>query len=112
MQRHNSKASVGSVESSRGGGRKPAPTHVIIQRENSDDLLLLPVTHLVNAVATRIKLNDTATFKIDLNSRKQERGMVVSFGKFSWLIDMRWIFVYRIRRCLCRANPDSRYEYT
>ena len=87
MQRHNSKASVGSMESSRGGGKKQAPSHMIIQRENTEDMLLLPVTHLVNAVVTRIKLNETATFKADLNSRKQERGVIVSFGKCLLLID-------------------------
>lgn len=88
MHRHNSKASVGSVELARGGGKKQAPTHMIVQRENSDEVVLLPVTHLVNGSVTRIKSNETATFKIDLNSRKQERGVVVSFGKLLLLVSI------------------------
>ena len=78
MQRHNSKASVWSMGSSRGAsGKKEAPTHMIIQRDHSNDVLVLPVSHLVNGGVTRMKLNEKATFKIDLNSRKQERGVII-----------------------------------
>jgi hypothetical protein len=55
---------------------------MIIQREDNNQMLLLPVTHLINASATKIKVNNTATFKTDLKSRKQERGRVIQLGMF------------------------------
>ena len=82
MQRYESKGSVTSVTSSRCGERKVAPTHMIIQRESDNRMILLPVTHLVNGSVTRIKLNNTATFKTDLTSRKQERGRVIQLGNY------------------------------
>ena len=45
-------------------------------------MILLPVTHLVNSSVARIKLNNTTTFKIDLNNRKQERGRIIQLGKY------------------------------
>lgn len=83
MERYNSKGSVGSIESSRGGRKKEAPTHMIIQRDGSNELLLLPVSNLVNGGLTRMKLNEKATFKVDLAGRKQERGVIISFGIYS-----------------------------
>ncbi len=83
MQRHGSIGSVTSVtSSSRTGEKKNLPTHMIIQRENDNQLMLLPVTHLVNSSVTRIKLNNTATFKSDLNNRKQERGRIIQLGEY------------------------------
>ena len=83
MKRHGSKASVTSVTSScRATEKKSLPTHMIIQRENDNEMILLPVTHLVNSSVTRIKLNNTATFKVDLNSRKQERGRILQLGEY------------------------------
>ena len=82
MQRHNSKNSITSVgSSSRVGEKKPLPTHMIIQRENDNQMILLPVTDLVNSSVTRIKLNNMATFKTDLNNRKQERGRILQLSK-------------------------------
>jgi hypothetical protein len=84
MQRHDSKGSITSVtSSSRAGERKTPSTHMIIQREIDNQMVLLPITHLVNSTATRIKLNNTATFKCDLNNRKQERGKIIQMGKYS-----------------------------
>ncbi|CAF4042706.1 unnamed protein product [Rotaria sordida] len=81
MQRYNSKNSITSIgSSSRVGEKKPLPTHMIIQRENDNRMILLPVTHLVNSSVARVKLNNTATFKTDLNNRKQERGRILQFG--------------------------------
>ncbi|CAF4609896.1 unnamed protein product, partial [Rotaria magnacalcarata] len=63
MQRSKSIESVTSVASScRGGEKKASPTHMIIQREIDNKIMLLPVTHLVNISVTRIKINNTATF--------------------------------------------------
>lgn len=94
MHRHNSKESVGSIESTHGTGKKQMPTHMIIQREDNNELFLLPVTHLVNASVTRIKPNETATFKLDLNSRKQDRGVVLSYGQVLLLIHIALKFFF------------------
>ncbi|CAF1310565.1 unnamed protein product [Rotaria magnacalcarata] len=81
MQRSKSIESVTSVASScRGGEKKASPTHMIIQREIDNKIMLLPVTHLVNISVTRIKINNTATFKVDNNSRKQYRGNIIQLG--------------------------------
>jgi hypothetical protein len=83
MQRYGSKGSITSVtSSSRAGDKKILPTHMIIQRENDNQIVLLPVTHLVNSSVARIKLNNTATFKSDLNDRKQERGRIIQLGEY------------------------------
>jgi hypothetical protein len=83
MQRHSSKTSITSIGStSRVGEKKPLPTHTIIQRESDNEMILLPVTHLVNSSVARIKLNNTATFKTDLSNRKQERGRILQLGKY------------------------------
>ena len=82
MQRHGSKESITSVTSSRAGDKKCLPTHMIVQRENDNQMILLPVTHLVNSSVARIKLNNTAMFKTDLNNRKQERGRILQLGKY------------------------------
>lgn len=59
MQRHGSKGSVTSVtSSSRASEKKILPTHMIIQREQDNEMLLLPVTHLVNSSVTGMKLNN------------------------------------------------------
>lgn len=82
MKRHDSKGSVTSVASScRTGGKKISPTHMIIQREHDNKLMLLPITHAVNSSVTSLKLNNTATFKCDLNNRKQERGRIIQLGE-------------------------------
>ena len=82
MQRYNSKNSISSIgSSSRVGEKKPSPTHMIIQRENDKRMVLLPTTHLVNSSVARVKLNDTATFKMELNNRKQERGRILQLGE-------------------------------
>lgn len=83
MERHNSKASVGSLTSSRAGNRREKPTHMIVQRENDNQMVMLPIANLVNGASARVKLNDKATFKPDINCRKQERGVIVLFGE--WL---------------------------
>jgi hypothetical protein len=94
MQRHGSKGSITSVtSSSRPGEKKKLPTHMIIQRENDNQMMLLPVTHLVNSSVTRIKLNNTATFKSDLNNRKQERGRIVQLGNYLTPSQVLIIFV-------------------
>ncbi|CAF3502868.1 unnamed protein product [Rotaria socialis] len=81
MQRSKSIESVTSVASScRGGEKKILSTHMIIQREIDDKMMLLPVTNLVNISVTRIKINNTATFKVDNNSRKQYRGKIIQLG--------------------------------
>ncbi len=83
MQRHGSKGSVTSVtSSSRANEKKILPTHMIIQREIDNQMVLLPVANLVNSSVTRIKLNNTATFKSDLNNRKQERGRIIQLGEY------------------------------
>ncbi|CAF3492643.1 unnamed protein product, partial [Rotaria sp. Silwood2] len=83
MQRSQSIESITSVTSScRGGEKKPSPTHMIIQREADTKIMLLPVTHLVNSSVTRIKINNTATFKSDINSRKQHRTKEVCQEQF------------------------------
>jgi hypothetical protein len=46
---------------------------MIIQNENDNKIILSSMTHLVNSSVTRIKVNNTATFKNNLNNRKQER---------------------------------------
>jgi hypothetical protein len=97
MQRHDSKRSVTSVSSSsRAGEKKNLPTHMIIQRDNDNKIILLPVTHLVNSSVARIKLNNTATFKSDLNNRKQERGRIIQLGEYLTCSHITIMFV------LCR----------
>ena len=54
---------------------------MIIQREGDNEMVMLPVSNLVNGASARMKLHDRATFKIDINSRKQERGMIILFGE-------------------------------
>ena len=80
MQRCQSVESVASVVSCRGGDKKFPPTHVVIQQEGDNKIMVLPVTNLVNASVTRIKINHTTTFKEDINSRKQQRGRVLQLG--------------------------------
>lgn len=80
MQRVNSKSSVSSI-SSRSGEKKEKPSHVIMRRDENNQLLLLPIASLVNATCTRLKVNDMATFKLDQNNRKQERGQILLFGE-------------------------------
>ncbi len=80
MQRHSSKGSVTSVTSSSKREKKPLPTHMIIQRDHDNQMVLLSVKHLVHSSVTGIKLNHSATFKSDLNGRKQERGRVIQLG--------------------------------
>ncbi|UJR17458.1 hypothetical protein I4U23_004353 [Adineta vaga] len=94
MQRHNSKNSISSIGSSSrvGEKNKPSPTHMIIQRENDKQMILLPTTHLVNSSVTRIKLNDTATFKLDLNNRKQERGRILQLGNKEECVEQLQVF--------------------
>ena len=46
-------------------------------------MTILPVTNLVNASVTRIKINHTTTFKEDINSRKQQRGRILQLGVYS-----------------------------
>ncbi|CAF2958167.1 unnamed protein product [Rotaria sp. Silwood2] len=97
MQRSQSIESITSVTSScRGGEKKPSPTHMIIQREADTKIMLLPVTHLVNSSVTRIKINNTATFKSDINSRKQHRGEIVQLGEYSTTIHIFAIFLLHI----------------
>lgn len=82
MQRFESKGSITSVaSSSRGHSKKNAATHMIVQREEDNQMMLLPVTHLVNGSVTKIRVNNSATFKTDLTSRKQERGRIIQLGK-------------------------------
>ena len=61
-------------------GKKPSPTHIIVQRENDNKIILLPTTHLVNSSVARVRLNDTARFKVILNNRKQEQGRILQLG--------------------------------
>ncbi|CAM4899644.1 unnamed protein product [Rotaria socialis] len=89
MQRYQSKESVTSVTSS---SKRISPTHMIIQREDNNQMLLLPVTHLINASVTKIKVNNTATFKTDLKSRKQERGRVIQLGSEDVCIEQLEVF--------------------
>ena len=84
MQRFESKGSVSSkILSSCGHEKRIVPTHMIVQRENDNQLILLPVKNLVNGSVTKVKGNNTLTFKTDLKSRKQERGRVIQVGKYS-----------------------------
>ncbi|CAF3854904.1 unnamed protein product [Rotaria sp. Silwood1] len=81
MQRSKSIESITSVTSScRGGEKKTPPTHMLIQSEVDNKILLLSVAHLVNSSVTRIKINATATFKKDINDRKQRRGKIIQLG--------------------------------
>ncbi|CAF3951083.1 unnamed protein product [Rotaria sp. Silwood2] len=81
MKRHDSKGSVTSMASScRAGEKKIPPAHMIIQREHDNKLMLLPVAHAVNSSVTGLKVNNTTTFKCDLNNRKQERGRIIQLG--------------------------------
>ena len=109
MQRFNSKTSVRSMASSLSGDKREKPTHMIIQREGDQDMVMLPVSNLVNGAATRLKLHDRATFKIDLHSRKQERGTIVVFGKSSSNTASMKSLVRRIGRCLSRTNASIQH---
>ena len=80
MQRLNSMSSVGSV-SSQIGDKRTKPSHMLIRRRSSDGLIMLPITNLVNGSIAKMKTNDVATFKVDMNSRKQKRGTIMFFGK-------------------------------
>ncbi|CAF1260197.1 unnamed protein product [Rotaria sordida] len=81
MQRSKSIESITSATSScRGGEKKTSPTHMLIQNEIDNKILLLPVAHLVNSSVTRIKINATATFKKDIDDRKQHRGKIIQLG--------------------------------
>ncbi|CAF4916076.1 unnamed protein product [Rotaria sp. Silwood1] len=81
MQRSKSIESITSVTSScRGGEKKTPPTHMLIPSEVDNKILLLSVAHLVNSSVTRIKINATATFKKDINDRKQRRGKIIQLG--------------------------------
>ncbi|CAF4001231.1 unnamed protein product [Rotaria sordida] len=81
MQRCKSIESITSATSScRGGEKKTSPTHMLIQNEIDNKILLLPVAHLVNSSVTRIKINATATFKKDIDDRKQHRGKIIQLG--------------------------------
>lgn len=104
MQRFNSKGSVGSVGSYRGGQKKANPTHMIVQSEVNHEMLMLPVTHLVNAAAVRLKQNDKATFKMDIHGRKQERGIILLLGKCSWFFFMRRICVFQGQKMFVPNN--------
>ncbi|CAF4001391.1 unnamed protein product [Rotaria sp. Silwood2] len=53
---------------------------MLIHSEVDNKILLLPVSHLVNSSVTRIKINATATFKKDINDRKQYRGKIIQLG--------------------------------
>ncbi|CAF1397371.1 unnamed protein product [Rotaria magnacalcarata] len=93
MQRYNSIESIGSITSScRGGEKKSPPTHVIVQREGDNKMVLLPVTHLVNGSVTGIKINNTATFKEDINSRKQQRGKIIQLGTKEVCVEQLQVF--------------------
>ncbi|CAF3619655.1 unnamed protein product [Rotaria socialis] len=93
MQRYESKGSIISVtSSSRGGEKKIPPTHMIVQRDNDNQLVLLPLTHLVNCSVTRIKVNSTVTFKSDLTNRKQERGIVIILGSKEVCMEQLQVF--------------------
>ncbi|CAF4740379.1 unnamed protein product [Rotaria socialis] len=93
MQRYESKGSITSVtSSSRGGEKKIPPTHMIVQRDNDNQLVLLPLTHLVNGSVTRIKVNSTVTFKSDLTNRKQERGRVIILGSKEVCMEQLQVF--------------------
>ena len=82
MQRFESKRSVSFVMSPfRVHGKRISQTHMIIQREDGDQMTLLPVKRLVKGCMTEIKMNDTTVLKTDLKSRKQERGRVIQLGK-------------------------------
>ncbi|CAF2137342.1 unnamed protein product [Rotaria magnacalcarata] len=93
MQRYESKGSITSVTSlSRGGEKKIPPTHMIVQRDNDNQLVLLPLTHLVNGSVTRIKVNSTVTFKSDLTNREQERGRVIILGSKEVCMEQLQVF--------------------
>lgn len=87
MQRLNSQSSVNSVSSSKNHGRKATPTHMVIQRFDNQQFLLLSTSNLVDGHATRLKQNDKATFKVDATGIDQYRGTIVClvelFGIYS-----------------------------
>ena len=84
MQEYGSKRNITSgTSSSRASEKKIPPTHMIIQREHDNRMVLLPVTHLVNSSTVRIKLSNTTTFRHDLNNRKRERGKIIQLGQYS-----------------------------
>ena len=97
------------MASSLAGDKREKQTHMVIQREGDQDLVMLPVLNLVNGAATRLKLHERATYKIDLHSRKQERGTIVVFGKSSSNAASMDFLVRRIRRCLSRTNASVQY---
>ena len=84
MQRSKSiESNISGTSSCRAGEKNIPPTHMIIQREPDNRIMLLPVTHLVNSSVTGIKINNTATFKEDINDRKQYRGKIIQLGEYS-----------------------------
>lgn len=71
---------------------------MIVQRENDNQMVMLPIANLVNGASARVKLNDKATFKPDINCRKQERGVIVLFGE--------WLFPFWIELALFVGSED------
>lgn len=57
-------------------------THAIVQRHKDKKVILVPLNCFVNFGKT-VKLNESATYKIDEDSRKVDRGKVLIFGWFA-----------------------------
>jgi hypothetical protein len=83
---------------------------MIVQRENDNHMVMLPIANLVNGASARVKLNDKATFKTDINCRKQERGVIVLFCEWLSPLLNRASFVCRVRRHLYRATASTQHE--
>ncbi len=54
-------------------------THAIVQREKDNKVILVPLEYFINFGKT-VKVNQTATFKSNVDSRKSDRGKVLLFG--------------------------------
>ncbi|CAF1516201.1 unnamed protein product, partial [Adineta steineri] len=54
-------------------------THALIRREKDKKIVLVSLDYFINFGKT-IKVNETATYKPNADSRKSERGKVLLFG--------------------------------
>ena len=81
-------------------------THAIVQRETDKKVVLIPLENFIN-FGKVIKVNDTATFKGNKDSRKVDRGKVLVFGEslvHKYIIKLIFcLFHWRQRRDVCRA---------
>lgn len=55
-------------------------THAIVQKEKDNKIILVPLKKFINFGKT-IKVNEMATFKLNSDSRKPDRGKILLFGE-------------------------------